>query len=122
MNNTNDEVVALAAIPISASVVVSFDIELVEVDAAALVGPCVVDDAALVVVVGPGDGVGPCVVVVVGPVVGVGPCVVVVVGPCVVVGPGDGVGPCVVVVVGAAVEVVVVTVFVSDFAWRFTAP
>ena len=107
MNNTNDEV-ALAAISSSASVVVSVDIELVEVDAAALVGPCVVDDAALVVVVGPGDGVGPCVVVVVG--------------PAVVVGPGDGVGPCVVVVVGAAVEVVVVTVFVSDFAWRFTAP
>ena len=103
MNNTNDEV-ALAAIPISASVVVSVDIELVEVDAAALVGPCVVDDAALVVVVGPGDGVGPCVVVVVGPVVVVGACVVVVVGPCVVV------------VVGAAVEVVVVTVFVSDNA------
>jgi len=94
MNNTNDEV-ALAAI---------LSIELVEVDAAALVGPCVVDDAALVVVVGPGDGVGPCVVVVVGPVVVVGACVVVVVGPCVVV------------VVGAAVEVVVVTVFVSDNA------
>ena len=90
MNNTNDEV-ALAAIPISASVVVSVDIELVEVDAAALVGPCVVDDAALVVVVGPGDGVGPCVVVVVGAAVEV-------------------------VVVGAAVEVVVVTVFVSDNA------
>ena len=101
MNNTNDEV-ALAAIPISASVVVSVDIELVEVDAAALVGPCVVDDAALVVVVGPGDGVGPCVVVVVGPVVVVGACVVVVVGPCVVV------------VVGAVVGAVVVTVFVSN--------
>ena len=58
------------------------------------------------VVVRPGDVVGPCVVV--------GAAVEVVVGPAVVVGPGDGVGPCVVVVVGAAVEVVVVTVFVSN--------
>ena len=37
MNNTNDEV-ALAAIPISASVVVSVDIELVEVDDAPAIG------------------------------------------------------------------------------------